>query len=50
VPCVMCSLPMRENSDFQGRFHDEIALIGGFSKFGILQVAELSNLVPELLE
>jgi len=46
-PCAMCSFPIRETRISKVVFAIRSPLMGGFSKFGILQDAELSNAMPE---
>jgi tRNA(adenine34) deaminase len=47
-PCAMCSFPIRETGICKVVFAIRSPVMGGFSKFGILQDAELSNIVPEI--
>ncbi len=46
-PCAMCSFPIRETRISKVVFAIRSPLMGGFSKFGILQDAEMSNAMPE---
>src|SRR5262249_9644654 len=46
-PCAMCSFPIRETRISKVMFAIRSPLMGGFSKFGILQDAEMSNAMPE---
>jgi tRNA(adenine34) deaminase len=47
-PCAMCSFPVRETRISKVVFAIRSPVMGGFSKFGILQDAELSKVVPEI--
>ncbi|MBO0757281.1 MAG: nucleoside deaminase, partial [Bradyrhizobiaceae bacterium] len=47
-PCAMCSFPIRETRIAKVVFAIRSPLMGGFSKFGILQDTDLSNIVPEI--
>lgn len=47
-PCAMCSFPIRETRISKVVFAIRSPVMGGFSKFGILQDVELSNAVPEI--
>jgi tRNA(adenine34) deaminase len=47
-PCAMCSFPIRETRIAKVVFAIRSPLMGGFSKFGILQDAEMSNVIPEI--
>jgi tRNA(adenine34) deaminase len=47
-PCAMCSFPIRETRIAKVVFAIRSPVMGGFSKFGILQDAELSSIVPEI--
>jgi tRNA(adenine34) deaminase len=47
-PCAMCSFPIRETRISKVIFAIRSPVMGGFSKFGILQDAELSSVVPEI--
>jgi tRNA(adenine34) deaminase len=47
-PCAMCSFPIRETGICKVVFAIRSPVMGGFSKFGILHDAELSNIVPEI--
>ena len=46
-PCAMCSFPIRETRISKVVFAIRSPLMGGFSKFGILQDAEMSTAMPE---
>jgi tRNA(adenine34) deaminase len=46
-PCAMCSFPIRETRISKVMFAIKSPLMGGFSKFGILQDSEMSNAMPE---
>jgi tRNA(adenine34) deaminase len=46
-PCAMCSFPIRETRISKVVFAIRSPLMGGFSKFGILQDAAMSNAMPE---
>ncbi len=46
-PCAMCSFPIRETRISKVVFAIRSPLMGGFSKFGILQDAEMSKAMPE---
>jgi tRNA(adenine34) deaminase len=46
-PCAMCSFPIRETRISKVVFAIRSPLMGGFSKFGILRDAEMSNAMPE---
>src|SRR5215470_10325356 len=47
-PCAMCSFPIRETRISKVVFAIRSPLMGGFSKFGILQDAEMSSVIPEI--
>jgi len=47
-PCAMCSFPIRETRISKVVFAIRSPLMGGFSKFHILQEAEMSNVIPEI--
>jgi tRNA(adenine34) deaminase len=47
-PCAMCSFPIRETRISKVVFAIRSPVMGGFSKFGILQDVELSDAVPEI--
>jgi tRNA(adenine34) deaminase len=46
-PCAMCSFPIRETRISKVVFALRSPLMGGFSKFGILQDAKMSDAMPE---
>jgi tRNA(adenine34) deaminase len=46
-PCAMCSFPIRETRISKVVFALRSPLMGGFSKFGILQDARMSDAMPE---
>lgn len=46
-PCAMCSFPIRETRISKVVFALRSPLMGGFSKFGILQDAKMSGAMPE---
>ncbi|HLK84297.1 MAG TPA: nucleoside deaminase [Xanthobacteraceae bacterium] len=46
-PCAMCSFPIRETRISRVVFALRSPLMGGFSKFGILQDARMSDVMPE---
>jgi tRNA(adenine34) deaminase len=46
-PCAMCSFPIRETRISKVVFAIRSPLMGGFSKFGILQDAQMSDVMPE---
>lgn len=47
-PCAMCSFPIRETRISKVVFAIRSPVMGGFSKFCILQDAEMSRRVPEI--
>jgi tRNA(adenine34) deaminase len=46
-PCAMCSFPIRETRISKVVFALRSPLMGGFSKFGILQDARISDAMPD---
>lgn len=46
-PCPMCSFPIRETRISRVVFAIRSPLMGGFSKFKVLQDMEMSNVMPE---
>jgi tRNA(adenine34) deaminase len=46
-PCAMCSFPIRETRIRRVVFSISSPMMGGFSKWGVLRDAELSNVMPE---
>jgi tRNA(adenine34) deaminase len=46
-PCAMCSFPIRETRISKVVFALRSPLMGGFSKFGILQDSNISSAMPE---
>lgn len=46
-PCIMCAFPMRETFISRVIFAISSPMMGGFSKWNVLQDAELSRAMPE---
>jgi tRNA(adenine34) deaminase len=46
-PCAMCSFPIRETRIGRVVFSISSPIMGGFSKWGVLSDAQLSNAMPE---
>ena len=46
-PCAMCSFPIRETRIAKVVFAIQSPLMGGFSKFGVLQDSKMSETMPE---
>jgi tRNA(adenine34) deaminase len=49
-PCAMCSFPIRETRISKVVFAIRSPLMGGFSKFDILQDTEMSEVMPEFFD
>jgi tRNA(adenine34) deaminase len=47
-PCAMCSFPIRETRISKVVFAIRSPVMGGFSRFHILQDPEVSNVIPEI--
>jgi tRNA(adenine34) deaminase len=46
-PCAMCSFPIRETRIAKVVYAIQSPLMGGFSKFGVLQDSKMSEMMPE---